>query len=443
MADYYPLLARALEALPDRSPPLRNAVYHRARGALIGQLRSLDPPVSDADIDVERKALDAAIERLEADYGAPAAPKDAEPAETPSAAEPSPPSPSPPPSALPLPEPAMPPALAFAAPPSATAEPATKPDPIPFVPPPRKAKPDAVEAPPPVAEPVAAPAPPADPANGRKRPKLDVVPPKTGRSRLLRNVFVGGVLTLVIGLIAVAAFVLRDRPADLPQGPEAEQTNPAEPADSKFSDRVGGERLEAERRAPAAKPSAAQPDITVAQRATLYEENIADPKAAPAATQGRVSWRLETVGGEQGQPLRNAVRANVEFPDAGFALAMTIRKNLDATLPASHTIELAFTNSGSGENRVVQDVGLLQLKDEESGRGSPVSGLPVRVRDNLFLIGLSNLPNDIERNTDLLLKKNWLDLAVKFRSGQRAVLTFDKGTTGAQVMQSAFDEWRE
>ena len=137
------------------------------------------------------------------------------------------------------------------------------------------------------------------------------------------------------------------------------------------------------------------------------------------------------------------MRANVEFPEAGFALIMTIRKNLDATLPASHVIELVFTNSGVGENRVVQDVGLLQLKDEESGRGSPVSGLPVRVRDNLFLIGLSNLPSDIERNTELLTRKNWIDLAVKFKAGPRAVLTFDKGAGGSQILQSAFDQWRE
>jgi hypothetical protein len=68
MADYYPLLSRALDALPDRSPEMRNAVYGRARGALVAQLRSLDPPLSDADIDHERRQLDEAIARLETAY---------------------------------------------------------------------------------------------------------------------------------------------------------------------------------------------------------------------------------------------------------------------------------------------------------------------------------------------------------------------------------------
>jgi len=160
-------------------------------------------------------------------------------------------------------------------------------------------------------------------------------------------------------------------------------------------------------------------------------------------TPGRVTWRLESVNGDQGQPVQNAVIATVTIPDAGLTLVMTIQRNLDATLPASHTVSLAFSQTGSnGASRTVQDVGLLQAKDEQSARGSPVSGLPVRVRDNLFLIGLSSLQNDVERNTDLLLHRNWFDIALRYTSGRRAVLTFEKGAAGAQVMQNAFDAWQ-
>ena len=123
---------------------------------------------------------------------------------------------------------------------------------------------------------------------------------------------------------------------------------------------------------------------------------------------------------------------------------MTMRKNLDATLPASHTVELAFTNNAdAGAQRAVQNIGLLQLKDEEASRGSPVSGLPVRVRENLFLIGLSSLKSDVDRNTELLLHKNWFDLALTYANGQRAVISFEKGSAGAQALQSAFAQWRD
>ncbi|TXN03352.1 histidine kinase, partial [Methylobacterium sp. WL103] len=112
MADYYPLLARALDALPDRTPAMRKAVYERARNALIGQLRSLDPPLPEADIDLERQALDNAIERLERDYGASSAAP--EPAPPPVVSPRAAPAPVPPARPAPIPEPpAPPPAQAF------------------------------------------------------------------------------------------------------------------------------------------------------------------------------------------------------------------------------------------------------------------------------------------------------------------------------------------
>ena len=51
MADYYPLLERAVSSLPESTAETRRAIYERARKALLGQLRSVVPPVADADID--------------------------------------------------------------------------------------------------------------------------------------------------------------------------------------------------------------------------------------------------------------------------------------------------------------------------------------------------------------------------------------------------------
>ena len=68
MADYYPLIARAVEGLSQQSSEARRAVYERARRALTSQLRSLHPPLSEAEIDHETAALEGAIGRLEARY---------------------------------------------------------------------------------------------------------------------------------------------------------------------------------------------------------------------------------------------------------------------------------------------------------------------------------------------------------------------------------------
>jgi hypothetical protein len=179
----------------------------------------------------------------------------------------------------------------------------------------------------------------------------------------------------------------------------------------------------------------------VVQRAVFYEEDPTSPQT-PKAQVGRVTWRLEDVNPGQGQPLEKAVSAQIEVPDAGLTMRMVLRRNLDATLPASHTVELTFTTREGDTNRVIRDVGLLQFKDEEAARGTPVAGLPVPVRENLFLIGLSNLQVDVARNTQLFVRRNWIDLPVRMASGQRAILSFEKGGSGSQILNDAFNQWQ-
>src|ERR1700734_2982428 len=67
MADYNPLIARAVEGLGTSSGEARRALYERARAALVSQLRSIDPPLSEADITRERLALEDAIRKVEAE----------------------------------------------------------------------------------------------------------------------------------------------------------------------------------------------------------------------------------------------------------------------------------------------------------------------------------------------------------------------------------------
>lgn len=78
MAEYYPLLARAVAGLKTSTPQARRLIYERARNALLAQLRAMTPPVPEPDIQRESDALDAAIARLETEFGAADAPAQAE-----------------------------------------------------------------------------------------------------------------------------------------------------------------------------------------------------------------------------------------------------------------------------------------------------------------------------------------------------------------------------
>jgi len=74
MADYYPLVARAVGTLNPNTPEQRRALYDRARRTLVDQLRIKDPTLTQTDVKAESAALDAAIQRVERDFARPAAP---------------------------------------------------------------------------------------------------------------------------------------------------------------------------------------------------------------------------------------------------------------------------------------------------------------------------------------------------------------------------------
>src|SRR6267142_316737 len=68
MADYYPLIARAIAGLDPSAPgESRRALYERARTALIAQLRSVQPPLSESEITRERLALEEAVRKVESE----------------------------------------------------------------------------------------------------------------------------------------------------------------------------------------------------------------------------------------------------------------------------------------------------------------------------------------------------------------------------------------
>ena len=67
MADYYPLISRAVAALEKNNGENRRAIYERARHALLAQLRGVTPALEESDITRERLALEESIRKVEAE----------------------------------------------------------------------------------------------------------------------------------------------------------------------------------------------------------------------------------------------------------------------------------------------------------------------------------------------------------------------------------------
>jgi hypothetical protein len=77
MADYYPVLARAVSSLSNNTAQARRELYERARRIVIDQLRQRDPDEVKPETARERAALEAAIRRVETELRAARSPAEA------------------------------------------------------------------------------------------------------------------------------------------------------------------------------------------------------------------------------------------------------------------------------------------------------------------------------------------------------------------------------
>jgi hypothetical protein len=136
------------------------------------------------------------------------------------------------------------------------------------------------------------------------------------------------------------------------------------------------------------------------------------------------------------------VRGDIDIPERNLTVTLSLRRNTDQSLPASHTIEIMFnlpTDSSGG----VQNVPGVLMKQAEQTRGVPLAGLAVKVTPGFFLIGLSALETEMQRNLQLLKERSWFDIPIVYNNNRRAILAMEKGTPGEKVFNEAFATWRQ
>ena len=468
MAEYYPLLAKAVGSLPNSTPDSRRVVYERARKALIGQLRTLHPPVPEEDIERESVALDQAVQRLEAELADGGTPQAAAPVAS-----------APPP--RPLPPPAPHPRPASVLPEAPLAKPRTGDSPAPLLRTrlpaarrPASAGPalpaqDTPSAPPEIGS-VPPPTPSVEPgAPGAGRPAIDPGGPPRVRGDVQRPIapqpqragapkrrvwimFAG--IGLVVVLVAAAAFKLRESRETVTRRPVAEKTAPAD--SGKIAERVGGDAggtQPAEGSAPSTTPAVpitaqppavdsaapSNPEVPVAYRAALLVEAPTETNKVKTFL-GTVTWKLTNVGNGPSEAVGTAVEADVDLPDDKMKAIVTFEKNTDASLPASHTVRVRFVMQTGSFTGDVQQISVPQLRQEDSPGGDALAGVTVPVLPNSFLIGLS--PGTAEAiNLKQLKDQQWIDIPMLLASGKIAKLTFEKGDAGTRDLNEAMAAW--
>jgi hypothetical protein len=260
-----------------------------------------------------------------------------------------------------------------------------------------------------------------EPPRERKRPVL-----KSGIFPVKRAIAFG-IILIIVGATVAYWPQLRGLYTDLTgRAKQVEVAKKDAPVDRpKITDRVG-------------QPGSAI--APVAQRVVLYDEDPAEPQGKQYV--GQVVWRTENVAGPNGTT-DIAIRADIDIPDRKFKAALTIRRNNDTSLPASHTVEMTFQLPADFVGGGVSNVPGVLMKSNEQTRGTPLAGLAVKVTDNFFLIGLSNVEADRSRNLQLLKERSWFDIPLVYATQRRAIVALEKGAPGERAFGDAFNVWQQ
>jgi hypothetical protein len=175
------------------------------------------------------------------------------------------------------------------------------------------------------------------------------------------------------------------------------------------------------------------------ERVVLYEEDPANSKGR--RFDGAVIWRTEQIKAA-GKPDELAARADVDVPSRGLRMKLSLRRNLDPSLPASHVIDLTISVPGDFDGGGIGNVPGILMKSNEQARGTPLAGLSVKVTEGFFLVGLANtLPTDRERNLNLLWERRWFDIPINYANQRRAILAIDKGSSGEEALKAVLKAW--
>lgn len=174
-----------------------------------------------------------------------------------------------------------------------------------------------------------------------------------------------------------------------------------------------------------------QQAVAVGQQALLYEERGGTETGS--VERGTVVWSEIEESPSEGEPAAPAIRGTITMPDTKAELKLTIRKNTDQSIPASHLIEMVFTVPDDFAGGAVDNVQRITFKDTEQAAGNPLIAVPSKIADNFFIIWLNDAKTAQDTNLSLMRRLQWIDIPISYRNGRRALISLEKGIPGEKV----------
>ena len=124
-------------------------------------------------------------------------------------------------------------------------------------------------------------------------------------------------------------------------------------------------------------------------------------------------------------------------------MRLSLRRNDDKQFPASHAVEIVFTLPPDFPHGGISNIPGILIKEGETTRGIPLNGVALKTTTDFFLVGLSSVDADMQRNVQLLKDRFWFDIQVVYSDRKRAIIAIENGIPGQRAFTEAFATWAQ
>jgi hypothetical protein len=251
-----------------------------------------------------------------------------------------------------------------------------------------------------------------------------------------RGFVFAAVIAGVVFAVAIAAYVLRDRPEDAAKLRAAANAERGEqPAAGKISERLadasGGH--EVTKAMSEANQAAAAPQV---QKAVIILE-APDEESKSKRFEGVVNWRLDGINPGPSQEIIPDIRGDIDLPDLKLKVSLVIYKNMDPALSASHIIQLKFEPATDSVFAGIAQTDMLAMRAGDDAAPEYLQGIPTPVMTNYFLYALAQNERAVATNLELLRNRKQFDVMLRMSNNLRARIAFEKGAGGDSVFADA------
>ncbi|MEG8099220.1 hypothetical protein [Candidatus Liberibacter brunswickensis] len=161
-------------------------------------------------------------------------------------------------------------------------------------------------------------------------------------------------------------------------------------------------------------------------------------KGRSSVLSGKILWSLQQ---EQPQGAKGLiVKGYIPIINNAFSASFILKCNHDISLSVTHIMEIDFSFPQGSQDSVV-DLRQISMRRTENSPSVFIDSNIFMISKNSYLISLKSSAEDFFKNSKILEESLLIDIPITYRSGQKVILTIDKGQVGTDIFKAAIMQW--